>query len=85
MLYTKIQQEWENLSNIFWRKVDFENIKFPVKFRDINEIGKTNCISVSERAGWGGGGQKGSWVLTRQHSGKKIAKSEVSYICNTNK
>ena len=31
----------------FAKKLDFENIRFPVKFRGICEIVKTNSISIS--------------------------------------
>ena len=34
-------------ARLFGTKLDFEDIKFPVKVRDIHKIEKKNCINIS--------------------------------------
>ena len=46
ILQTIIQEELQKVKKILQKKLDFENIRFPVKIRDIYKILKKNSIRV---------------------------------------
>ena len=42
-----IQHKLENVDKDFSKEVDFKDIKFPVKIRDIHNVVKKNSIAIS--------------------------------------